>query len=436
MDMKVISRNGEFLAVNLENLALFIIDENEATVLSLYQKGVDTQTIASELNVSEKECRQTIELFCSHQGIQIVQEDTGDVNQLLLMVALDCNMKCSYCYGDGGTYKRERTLMTTETALKALDAVSHGGIETVTFFGGEPLLNFELIKNVVRVTPHAAHAVITNGTIMNREIAAFIKTHNITTAVSIDGPEEVHDSFRVYPDGRGTHKKVMETVRMLKASEVPLAVEATYTKRALELGYSAYRILEYLYQFTPSINISPAGFFDTYRLSPQELTAFYLQCIEFTFDKIEEGIPINIPDITSVILRMASPERVIPRLFCPYYARRVAVFPNGDVYPCCLLAEEEYNCGNVSDPEFSSTFLKKKREVLSRLCRDRLVHPPWFTPLLTRICVSDVQLQGDCFALHEDTTAYSDVMEYLLYRIATIEDWGSFFTMQQNPFIT
>lgn len=436
MDMKVISHNGKFLAVNVEDLTLFIIDENEAAVLSLYQQGVDTQTIASELNISEKECRQTIELFCSHQGIQMVQEDTGGVNQLLFMVALDCNMTCSYCYGDGGTYKRERTLMTTETALKALDAVSHGGIKAVTFFGGEPLLNFELIKNVVKATPHAAHAVITNGTVMNRDIAAFIKKHNMRTAVSIDGPEEVHDSCRVFPDGKGTHKKVMKTVEMLKADGVPLAVETTYTKRALELGYSAYRILEYLYEFTPSINISPVGFFDTYRLSQQERTEFYLQCIEFTFDKIEEGVPINIPDITSVIFRMASPKRVTPRLLCPYYARRVAVFPNGDVYPCCLLSEKEYNCGNVSDPAFSNTFLKKKREVLSRLCRDRLVHSPWFTPLLTRICVSDVQFQEGCLTLHEDTACYSDVMEYLLYRIATVEDWGSFFAMQQNPFIT
>ncbi len=439
MNMKVISKNGKYVAVNLENLNLFTIDENEAEILSLYEKGHKIPYIASELALSETLCRETIKTFCDlPEGICVTSEEPGPVDQLLLMIALDCNMKCSYCYGDGGTYKREKTLMSEKTAFRALDVISPGNIKAVTFFGGEPLLNFPLIKEVVKRVKRANPAmctIITNGTLMNKEMAAWIKAHNVSVAVSIDGPEEVHDAGRVYPDGKGTHKKVMETVDILERTGIRFAVEATFTKKTLEAGYSAGEILEYLYQFSRAIHITPVGAVldPEYKLSFQDLIDFYTECIDFTFDKLEGGELINIPDITSFVFRIASPERVIPRLLCPHYAQRVAIFPDGDCYPCCLLAEDEYSCGNVFDPDFSKTFFEKRKDVLSRLCRDRLIQSCWFTPLLARICANDVTSEGQDFSLYADLVkTYAEVVEYFLYKISQVQDWGVFFAMLEE----
>lgn len=436
MNMKVISRNGRHVAVNLENLNLFTIDETEAEILSLYEAGHEIPSIVSKLGIVEKFCRETVETFCSlPEGVKIVGEEYGTVNQLLLMVALDCNMRCSYCYGDGGTYNRERALMSVETAHKTLEVLSPERMTTIIFFGGEPLLNFPVIKEVAHRVEPGTCAFITNGTIMNDDILECIRTYKMSVAVSIDGPEEVHDASRCYPDGRGTHDRVMETVATLREAGVPISVETTFTKKALKAGYSAKEILEYVYQFSAGINITPVGTVDDpeFKLSSEEVKDFHKQCIDFVLEKVEKGAPIYIPDINGFIYRMASPERVIPHLLCPHYARRATVFPNGDVYPCCLHTGKDYYCGNVFDPGFVREFPENNMRVLSTLLREQLFQSCWFTPLLTRICANDVTLRGDRFSLNEDLMeAYSETVEYFLYRISQVHNWGAFFAALQK----
>lgn len=439
MKVKIISRHGEYVAVNLENLNIFRVDETEAEILSLYGDGVRIPEIAAKLSIPEAMCEHTIQIFDNlPKGAQMVTEDVGNLDEVLLMVAVDCNMRCGYCYGDGGSYGRERTLMDTKTAFKAIEcAVSLGDIRIITFFGGEPLLNFNVIKEVVqKVEPDITCGIITNGTIMTEEMAAFIKEHHLPLTVSIDGPEDVHDSGRCYPDGRGTHKKIIETMGMLKSADIPFAIEATYTKKAVHLGYSAQDVLEYLYQFTPTINFASVGVVDDpeYRLSPEELKQFRIQSIDFAFDKIQKGELINLFDITALVSMIASPKRMMSRVFCPYHARRFAVFPNGDAFPCYLLMDEKYKYGNVFDPDFVETFPEKCQEILPKLCRDRLVKSPWFAPLLTHICVSTLTPEGDYFSLNKDVRAVGpEVMEHLLYRMSQIKTWDRFFETLQNP---
>ncbi len=438
MKMRVISRNDELVAVNLENLNIFRVDETEAEILSLYEKGLKIPDIASQLNIPQEMCEETIQVFCSlPKSVQLVPEEVGVLDEVLLMVALECNMKCIYCYGDGGTYNRKRALMNTETAFKALDtARSLGDIRIITFFGGEPLLNFKVIKEVVqKYEPEIIGGIITNGTIMTEEIAQFIKEHNLPITVSIDGPEAVQNAVRPYTDGRGTHKKVIKTMEMLKEAEIPFAIEATYTKQAVALGYSARDVLEYLYQFTPTINFAPVGVIDDpeCRLSPQELIDFRIKTIDFAFDKIQKGEPINLFDITAFVTRIALPERVVPKTFCPYHARRFAVFPNGDAYPCYLLTEDKYKYGNIFDPDFAENFPRKSKEILPMLCRDRLTQSYWFTPLLTHMCVSTLVPEGDKFSLNEDFRMTGPpVIEYLLYRMSQIRSWDTFFEALQE----
>lgn len=433
MEMKLISRNGELVAVNLENLNIFRVDKTEADILSLYNKGVEIPDIASELGVPEEKCTKTVETFCSlPKGVQLVPEEVGALHELVLMVATDCNLKCNYCYGDGGTYKREKALMSTETAFKAIDyAVSLGNIERITFFGGEPLLNFTLIKEIVEKTKDTIKCgMITNGTIMNKEIIEFIKTHKIPTTVSIDGPEDVHDSGRVYADGRGTHKKVVKTMEMLKEAGIPFGIEATFTRKALNLGYSVKDILEYLYQFSPSINMVPVALVDDpdYKLSPQQLAEFRIQCIDFTFDKILKGEPIYVYDIMALITRIASPTRVVLKAFCTCHSEKMTVFPNGDVYSCYLSAREEFRFGNVHDPNFIEIYRRRGIEILPLLCRDRLTNPSWFTPLVTHICMGSLVPEGNLFALNKDIAqSGEETFEYLLYRMSQVRDWNTFF---------
>jgi uncharacterized protein len=435
MKMKVISRDGTYVAVNLENLNIFRVDACEAEILSLYNKGFFVPDIASKVGMPEKECESIIKTFCSTpKGVSVVPEEVGVLDEILLMVALDCNMRCGYCYGDGGSYQRKRTLMDKKTAVKAVDTfTSLGDIKTITFFGGEPLLNFSVIKTVVEYAPAITCGIITNGTIMTQEMADFIKAHKLPLTLSIDGPQPVHDAARQYVDGRGTHKTIMKTVDVLKAKKIPFAVEATYSKKALL--YSAKEVLEYLYQITPVINFATVAVVDDpeYKLSPQEYKEVRVQAIDFAFDKIEKGEPLNVIDITALAYSIARTERIIPQVFCPYHARRVAVFPNGDVYPCYLITDPKYYYGNIFDSDFVQKFPGKSKEILPQLCRDKLINAPWFTPLMTHICMGTLVSQGEYFSLRDDLVSYGpEAMEYLLYRMSRIRDWKSFFENVQK----
>lgn len=434
MKVKIIFKNDECLAVNLETLKIFAVTETEAEILSLYDKGEKIADIAAALTVPAAQCTELVETFY-HPGTTPTPEDCTKTTQALFMVALDCNMKCGYCYGDHGTYNRERALMRTDTALKALEAVDT--LEGIIFFGGEPLLNFPLIRDVVQTVHPPACWIITNGTVMTKEIVSWLKKYNIYVAVSIDGPEPVHNAARVFPDGSGTHATVMETVTLLKKANIPVAVETTFTKETLTQGYSVHDILEYVYTISSTIHISPFGIVNDarYRLSLQELTDFYVQRIDFVFDKIEKGEPINIPDITKCISNIISPKRVQPTLLCPHYAQRMTVFPNGDVYPCFLLSDNKYACGNVTDPKFTQIFPEKNEKILSHLWRDKLTKSYWFLPFVTRICAGDVTVQDGTFSLRKDFVISNEkAAEHLLYKMSHVQNWSTFLkTLQKNP---
>lgn len=153
------------------------------------------------------------------------------LNQLTLCATEDCNLRCKYCiYSDNYEYSRgySQKYMNFETAKKALDhyfslleeAKRYNPCKrlAVGFYGGEPLLNFELIKRCVKYIEKAysdykiLHTITTNASLMNKEKADFLMQHDFSIAVSLDGPEEEHDRNRVYANGKGTFKDIMKNV--------------------------------------------------------------------------------------------------------------------------------------------------------------------------------------------------------------------------------
>jgi len=138
-----------------------------------------------------------------------------------LFVAQTCNLSCVYCYGQDGTYG-DRGLMSEKTALQAIDWLieASGPVKSlrINFFGGEPLLNFSLIKTVVpyalaraeKAGKKALFQITTNGTLLDDEIIRFFQQHEFKVLVSIDGPQDIHDRQRRFADGNGSFKAVTQ----------------------------------------------------------------------------------------------------------------------------------------------------------------------------------------------------------------------------------
>jgi len=152
------------------------------------------------------------------------------LNNLTLQVTQGCNLRCSYCYysGDGSlTRKHNNVAMTWDIAKKTIDFFKEHSEEsedvTIGFYGGEPLLNFKLIRqcvdyaNNVLIDKRINYTITTNGTVLNNEIISFLEKNRVHLLVSLDGPQEVHDSNRRYAhNGSGSFEKVYRNLVMLR----------------------------------------------------------------------------------------------------------------------------------------------------------------------------------------------------------------------------
>lgn len=176
-------------------------------------------------------------VFSSHRpsrlGFPLDRERIGyrlghSMEQLILEATDRCNLRCRYCiYSGHYPFRRvhgART-MSWDTARQALDLFAAGSSETespvVSFYGGEPLLAFDLMKRVVEYAaakpePRPAFNLTTNGTLLTREVVDFLVANDFLVMVSLDGPSEIHDQLRVYADGRGSFQDVMGNLLALK----------------------------------------------------------------------------------------------------------------------------------------------------------------------------------------------------------------------------
>ncbi|MFF2147687.1 radical SAM protein [Kitasatospora sp. NPDC058190] len=163
------------------------------------------------------------------------------VRALSLSVAQKCNLGCTYCYAQQGSFGKTPTSMSVETALAAVEllfrAAAPGERVNLSFLGGEPLLNRPVVH---AATEHAARlaaerdvpatfSITTNGTTVTAADADFFERHGFAVTVSLDGTQQVHDSLRPYRGGQGSFRKVIANVAPLLAAQRRMQVSARVT---------------------------------------------------------------------------------------------------------------------------------------------------------------------------------------------------------------
>lgn len=170
------------------------------------------------------------------------------VRALSLAVAQKCNLGCSYCYAQGGSFGGAARSMGLETALRSLDLlfsdVRAGERVNLTFLGGEPLLNRPVIHAATERAREIAHerdvpitfSITTNGTQLTDADGDFFEQHGFAVTVSLDGPGAVHDRLRPYRSGRGSFDRVMERVVPLLERQRRMQVSARVTVTPQNLG--------------------------------------------------------------------------------------------------------------------------------------------------------------------------------------------------------
>jgi uncharacterized protein len=292
------------------------------------------------------------------------------VTSIILLLAQECNMRCVYCYGVGGKFAGGG-LMSEETAFRAVDwliANSRNASKVnIGFCGGEPLLNFPLMRKVVsQAMTKAAEKckqinfyIATNGSLLTDEIISFLVDEKIDLLISFDGPPEYQNRHRIFKDGRGSYDRVHANIQKLRAVFPNLRGRATVYGDA-----DPFRIKEGMEQagFTHCavIKASPAILSARSTSSPsddgfgeQELERLKAYNREQTDQllayirerKINKDCP---PRLLPAIAGIGSAEK---RLYgCGIGKTLVAVSVTGDIYPCpSFVGQEELRMGNIAD---------------------------------------------------------------------------------------
>ncbi|MDD4168898.1 MAG: radical SAM protein [Desulfotomaculaceae bacterium] len=289
---------------------------------------------------------------------------------LELNLTFNCNLTCSYCFIH---QKSPQDRMTLATAQKAIDLLMERAAfphVNITLFGGEPLLEFNLIKKIVPYALDAAKkhnialtwAITTNGTLINEDILKFFSQYKINMLLSIDGGPETHDRYRRTRSGEGTWHKIAGLIPLIKAYQPWLGARMTVSTEAIDTMREDFNQLVGM-----GINqfiIAPAQGAASW--SMEEIEQYGLNQLAILRDYLklkQKGYPIFIEEFEKG-------ENEYTGWGCRAGRTSLAVAPNGDVSPCSKLlglTEEagRYIVGNVNS-EINVQLLEPFQNPISR----------------------------------------------------------------------
>ena len=392
-------QGGDYILLDINSGAVHLVDEMIFDIIDIFNGSNDSEVIDSfksrynpaDLTEALGELHELIDigyLFAPDIDVPPTFAQTGIVKSLCLMVAQDCNLRCKYCFGDGGSYGGKRAVMSTEVGKRAVDFIMEHSQNRrhceIDFFGGEPLINFKTVKAVteyVRQKEAETDKVFkltltTNGMLLNDEAIHWLNDNNISLVLSLDGRKEVHDAMRPDSTGHGSYDRALKNFKRLVDTRKGenYYLRGTYTKNnldftadVLDLNDKGFDILS----VEPVVlKDSPLGFTETDlpRINEEydRLTAAYLK-------RQREGkgffffhFNMDLSNGPCVAKRLSG---------CGAGHEYFAVDVNGDLYPCHqFVGRDKYKLGSVfsgvDDPQGWSEYFRQSHVLNKPKCRE------------------------------------------------------------------
>ena len=292
------------------------------------------------------------------------EKSAGVIKALCLHIAHTCNLNCSYCFASQGNYHGERAMMSFEVGKRALDfLIENSGTRhnlEVDFFGGEPLMNFQVVKDLVAYArsiekekkKNFRFTLTTNGVLVDDDVIAWANKECHNVVLSLDGRKEVHDRFRVDYAGKGSWEKIVPKFqKFVEAREGKgYYMRGTFThanpdflkdiQTMLDLGFS-----ELSMEPVVCAASDPSG------LTEEDLTIVmdqYEKLAELMLQRDKEGKPFT---FYHYMIDLTGGPCIYKRISgCGSGTEYMAVTPWGDLYPCHqFVGEEAFKLGNIWD---------------------------------------------------------------------------------------
>lgn len=368
--------NGYNIVLDVNSGAIHVVDDVTYDVIELFEdnsakeiieKLVDRypQTEIEEAIQEVNELKDNEELFTEDtykERIIDFKKRQTVVKALCLHIAHDCNLACRYCFAEEGEYHGRRALMSYETGKQALDfLIANSGSRRnleVDFFGGEPLMNWDVVKQLVAYgreqeklhDKHFRFTLTTNGVLLNDEIMEFANKEMDNVVLSIDGRKEVHDRMRPFRKGAGSYDLIVPKFQKFAESrhQDKYYVRGTYTHFNTDFSKDVLHLADLGFK---QISVEPvvAQPTDEYALKESDLPVLFDEYDRLAAEMVKRNKAGNGFNFFHFMIDLEGGPCVYKRLSgCGSGTEYLAVTPWGDLYPCHqFVGEEDFLMGNV-----------------------------------------------------------------------------------------
>jgi len=307
------------------------------------------------------------------EEVSVFPPKSNEVKALCIHICHDCNLRCRYCFADEGAYHSEREFMSEQTAKKAIDfLIANSGkrkVLEVDFFGGEPLMCLQTIKNVVAYArAEAAKAgkkflftTTTNALLLDDDAIDFFNREMENVVLSLDGRPEVHDAIRKTKNGKGSFDLVINNVKKFVRSrgDKSYYVRGTFTSQNLDFSKDVIFLADNGFD---SISMEPVVTdIDDLAIKDEHLPAIcaeYENLCDKYLEKYEKGEGFNFFHFNIDLEGGVCLQKKVSA--CGAGNEYFSVVPNGDIYPCHQFAgDKNFLMGNVYEGVIDKTIREK-----------------------------------------------------------------------------
>ncbi len=369
---------GQLKKLGVENNISMLDEESVLAGLKTELRQAYSERDIEETFEDIKELTRLGQLFTK----DIYEDYIGDVKKrktvvkaLCIHIAHDCNLACKYCFAEEGEYHGRRALMSYEVGKKALDfLIANSGNRRnleVDFFGGEPLMNWQVVKDLVAYgreqekihNKNFRFTLTTNGVLLNDEVQEFVNKEMDNVVLSLDGRKEVNDKMRPFRNGKGSYDLIVPKFKKLADSrnQQKYYVRGTFTRENLDFSRDVLHFADLGFE---QISIEPVVGEDSdfYSIKKEDLPQIFEEYDVLAKEMIEREKAGKGFQFFHFMLDLDGGPCVAKRLSgCGSGTEYLAVTPWGDLHPCHqFVGEERFLMGNVDDgivkPEIADEF--------------------------------------------------------------------------------
>lgn len=373
--------NGHNIVIDTYSGSVHAVDDVAYDVISMFETA-DKEEIVRKISENHKnitdgdilkciddvaELKASGQLFSEDiyaDKADVLKNKNSDIKALCLHVAHTCNLNCSYCFAAQGKYQGERALMSFEVGKRALDfLIENSGNRKnleVDFFGGEPLMNFDVVKRLVEYArsiekkhnKNFRFTLTTNGVLIDDDVIDFCNREMNNVVLSLDGRKEVHDRLRKDYKGNGSYDLIVPKFQEFveKRGDKSYYIRGTYTHKNTDFTNDIFHMADLGFK---ELSMEPVvcapG--EEYALTEDDLPVLFEQYEILAKEMLKRDSEKRGFTFYHYMIDLSNGPCIYKRISgCGSGTEYLAVTPWGELFPCHqFVGDEKYSMGNIYD---------------------------------------------------------------------------------------